>query len=98
MATQCASFGTAGGYVGSGLTTTNLAGHTLADLVLERDTELTRLPWVGRRVRKWEPEPLRWLGVQTMYALYRNADRREAANGLSKTSGLARLANKITGR
>ncbi|WP_111508961.1 NAD(P)/FAD-dependent oxidoreductase [Mycobacterium kyogaense] len=95
---RATGFGTAGGYVGSGLTTTNLAGHTLADLVLERDTELTRLPWVGRRVRKWEPEPLRWLGVQTMYALYRNADRREAANGLSKTSGLARLANKITGR
>jgi glycine/D-amino acid oxidase-like deaminating enzyme len=91
-------FGTAGGYVGSGLTTTNLAGHTLADLVLERDTELTRLPWVGRRVRKWEPEPLRWLGVQAMYALYRNADRREAASGLPKTSGLARLANRITGR
>lgn len=91
-------FGTAGGYVGSGLTTTNLAGHTLADLVLRRDTELTRLPWVGRRVRKWEPEPLRWLGVQAMYALYRTADRREAANGLPKTSALATLANKITGR
>jgi glycine/D-amino acid oxidase-like deaminating enzyme len=95
---RASGFGTAGGYVGSGLTTTNLAGHTLADLVLERDTELTRLPWVGRRVRKWEPEPLRWLGVQAMYALYRTADRREAARGLSTTSGLARLANKITGR
>jgi glycine/D-amino acid oxidase-like deaminating enzyme len=71
--------GTAGGYVGSGLTTTNLTGRTLADLVLRRDTELTRLPWVGRRVRPWEPEPLRWLGVQAMYTLYRAADRREAA-------------------
>ncbi|MDH6196888.1 glycine/D-amino acid oxidase-like deaminating enzyme [Mycobacterium frederiksbergense] len=90
--------GTAGGYVGSGLTTTNLAGHTLADLVLERDTDLIRLPWVGRRVRKWEPEPLRWLGVQAMYALYRTADRRESTNGLTRTSRLARVANKITGR
>ncbi len=90
--------GTAGGYVGSGLTTTNLAGHTLADLVLKRDTELTRLPWVGRRVRKWEPEPLRWLGVQAMYALYRTADRRESTHGLTGTSRLATLANKITGR
>lgn len=95
---RASGLGTAGGYVGSGLTTTNLAGHTLADLVLGRDTELTRLPWVGRRVRKWEPEPLRWLGVQAMYALYRTADRREATQGLAKTSGLARLANKITGR
>ena len=53
----------AGGYVGDGVGTTNLAGRTLRDLVLERDTELTRLPWVGHRSRSWEPEPLRWLGV-----------------------------------
>jgi glycine/D-amino acid oxidase-like deaminating enzyme len=90
--------GTAGGYVGSGLTTTNLAGRTLADLVLDRDTELTRLPWVSRRVRRWEPEPLRWLGVQTMYALYRTADRRESGKNLAKTSRIARIANMITGR
>lgn len=90
--------GTAGGYVGSGLTTTNLAGRTLADLVLRRDTELTRLPWVGRRVRKWEPEPLRWLGVRAMYTLYREADRREREHDLARTSPIARVANMITGR
>jgi glycine/D-amino acid oxidase-like deaminating enzyme len=90
--------GTAGGYVGSGLTTTNLAGRTLADLVLRRDTELTRLPWVGRRVRKWEPEPLRWLGVHAMYTLYREADRREREHDLARTSPIARVANMITGR
>jgi glycine/D-amino acid oxidase-like deaminating enzyme len=90
--------GTAGGYVGSGLTTTNLAGRTLADLVLERDTALTRLPWVGRHVRRWEPEPLRWLGVHSMYALYRMADRRETEKGLARTSRIARIANMITGR
>jgi glycine/D-amino acid oxidase-like deaminating enzyme len=90
--------GWAGGYVGSGLTTTNVAGRTLADLVLRRDTELARLPWVGRRVRQWEPEPLRWLGVQAMYALYRAADRREQTHDLATTSRLARVANAITGR
>lgn len=90
--------GTAGGYVGSGLTTTNLAGRTLADLVLRQDTELTRLPWVGRRVRRWEPEPLRWLGVQSMYVLYRMADRREGTRDLPTTSRIARIANMITGR
>ena len=37
----------AGGYVGDGVRTTNLAGRTLADLVLGRDTELTA-PAVGR--------------------------------------------------
>ena len=53
----------AGGYVGDGVGTTNLAGRTLADLLLGRDTELTRLCWVGHRSPRWEPEPLRWLGV-----------------------------------
>ena len=33
-----------------------------ADLVLGKDTEITRLPWVNRRVRVWEREPFRWLG------------------------------------
>lgn len=95
---ETTGLGTAGGYVGSGLTTTNLAGRTLADLVLRRDTPLVRLPWVGRHVRQWEPEPLRWLGVQAMYALYRAADRRENDKALAHTSRIARVANAITGR
>jgi len=86
----------AGGYVGDGVGTTNLAGRTLRDLVLGRDTELTRLPWTDRRVRRWEPEPLRWLGVKAMYGLYREADRREAS-GLRRPSRLARLGDLLTG-
>ncbi len=93
---RATGLGTAGGYVGSGLTTTNLAGRTLADLALGRDTDLTHLPWVDRRIRTWEPEPLRWLGVRAMYALYRTADRREAT--LPTTSRLAQLGNRLTGR
>lgn len=87
----------AGGYVGTGVAATNLAGRTLADLLLSRDTDLTRLPWVGHRVRRWEPEPLRWLGVHGLYAAYRAADRREAG-GRPTTSRLARVANVIAGR
>lgn len=89
--------GWAGGYVGLGVSTSNLSGRTLADLVLDRRTDLTALPWVNRRPRKWEPEPFRWLGVHAMYQLYRMADRREAASGGLKTSPLARLADLITG-
>ncbi|GII65878.1 FAD-dependent oxidoreductase [Sphaerisporangium krabiense] len=89
--------GWAGGYVGSGVTTTNLAGRTLRDLVLRRDTELTALPWVGRRVRQWEPEPLRWIGVQAIYTLFRAADRHENAR-MSRTSAYARIAELIAGR
>ena len=88
--------GWAGGYVGLGVSSSNLAGRTLADLVLRRETELTALPWVNRTVRKWEPEPFRWLGVHSMYQLYRIADEREFA-GLPRTSKLAAIADSITG-
>ena len=88
--------GWAGGYVGSGLTTTNLAGRTLRDLVLGDDTELTRLPWTGRQVRRWEPEPLRWLGVHGMYAAFHAADRREAGGALG-TSRIAKVAGRLVG-
>ena len=45
------------------MTTTNLAGRTLADLVTGTASDLTALPWVNHRSRRWEPEPFRWLGV-----------------------------------
>ena len=53
----------AGGYVGDGVTTSNLAGRTLADLILGNDSALTRLPWVNHHSPAWEPEPFRWIGV-----------------------------------
>ena len=77
-ATRLAS---AGGYVGEGVGASNLAGRTLADLVLERETERTRLPWVGRHPRRWEPEPLRWAMIRSVYELYRRADAAEARSG-----------------
>ncbi|KRC53466.1 MULTISPECIES: NAD(P)/FAD-dependent oxidoreductase [unclassified Nocardioides] len=89
--------GWAGGYVGTGVTATYLAGRTLADLVLAHDTELTRLPWVGHRTRRWEVEPLRWIAVQALYGAYRAADRAEA-RGRATTSPLARIADRISGR
>ena len=67
----------AGGYVGDGVSTTNLAGRTLRDLILGRDTELTRLPWVDHRSRKWEPEPLRWLGINAGLRAMTLADAEE---------------------
>ena len=88
--------GWAGGYVGVGVSTSNLAGRTLADLALGGETHLTRLPWVNRQVRRWEPEPLRWLGVRGMYALLNAADRQEESGG--PPSILARIGNRITGR
>ncbi|MDO8210316.1 FAD-dependent oxidoreductase [Conexibacter sp. CPCC 206217] len=94
---RASGLGIAGGYVGNGLSTTNLVGRTLTDLVLGRDSELTRLPWVGHTARRWEPEPLRWLGANLVYALYRTADRREASSDSPRTSVLAKAAQKLSG-
>jgi glycine/D-amino acid oxidase-like deaminating enzyme len=69
--------GWAGGYTGHGVAAANLAGRTLADLVLGVSSDLTALPWVGHRSRNWEPEPARWAGVHGLYALYRLADKLE---------------------
>ena len=94
---KATGLGAAGGYVGHGVTATNLAGRTLADLVLDRQTPRTDLPWVGHRSRNWEPEPLRWLGVRGLYVAYKVADWHES-RGREKTSPIARLADVITGR
>ena len=70
-----------GGYVGDGVGTSHLAGRTLADLLLGRDTERTRLPWVGHRSPRWEPEPLRWLGVNAGLKAMTAADVEERLTG-----------------
>jgi glycine/D-amino acid oxidase-like deaminating enzyme len=88
--------GWAGGYVGDGVSTTNLAGRTLADLVLGRETKLTALPWVGHQSRSWEPEPLRWLGANAGLRAMALADRAESRSG--NPSRAARLVNAMMGR
>ncbi|MGW2044885.1 NAD(P)/FAD-dependent oxidoreductase [Streptomyces sp. NPDC001858] len=100
---RATGLGWAGGYVGSGVATANLAARTLRDLVRQDAgeggrTELTELPWVGHQVRRWEPEPFRWLGVQGMYATYRAADRRETERHATGSSRLARIADRVAGR
>ena len=73
----------AGGYVGDGVATAHLAGRTLAALILDDDgdPDLVTLPWVGHRSRRWEPEPIRWLGVNAGRSAARLADRAEARSG-----------------
>jgi glycine/D-amino acid oxidase-like deaminating enzyme len=87
--------GWAGGYVGDGVSTTNLAGRTLADLILGRDTELVRLPWVDHRSRAWEPEPLRWLGINATLVATEAADRSERRSG--RPSRVARAVDRLLG-
>ncbi|MEP6843897.1 MAG: FAD-dependent oxidoreductase [Pseudolysinimonas sp.] len=79
----------AGGYVGDGLSTTNLAGRTLADLLTGADTELTRLPWVNHRSPSWEVEPLRFIGANAGMTAMAVADAEE------RTTGRASIAARI---
>jgi glycine/D-amino acid oxidase-like deaminating enzyme len=88
--------GFAGGYAGEGVAAANLAARTLRDLVLKRDTDLTRLPWVGNPARDWEPEPLRFIGARGIYTLYRLADRQERRS--ERESRIAAVADRIAGR
>ncbi|MBS2962842.1 FAD-dependent oxidoreductase [Actinocrinis puniceicyclus] len=77
---RAAKLAWAGGYVGDGVGASNLAGRTLARLL--RDTPddpgaLTALPWVGHRSRRWEVEPLRWLGANAGLRVMGSADAEE---------------------
>ncbi len=87
--------GTAGGYVGDGLSTTNLAGRTLADLVTGTDSELVRLPWVGHRSPQWEPEPLRFVGANLGTLAMGVADTEERLT--QRPSITARLMGPLVG-
>lgn len=84
----------AGGYVGDGVGTANLAGRTLADLVLGRDTDLTSMPWVNHRSRRWEPEPLRWIGINAGLLAMRLADWEERRR--DRPSVVARVMAPLT--
>jgi glycine/D-amino acid oxidase-like deaminating enzyme len=71
----------AGGLAGHGLVASSLCGRTLADLILERDTELASLPWVGHQSGRWEPEPARVVAQRMITGVLASADRVEDAGG-----------------
>jgi glycine/D-amino acid oxidase-like deaminating enzyme len=85
----------AGGYVGDGVATTNLAGRTLSDLIRGERTDLTALPWVDHRSPRWEPEPYRWLGINAAIWAMGSADRYETEKG--RPSKRATFVKKLIG-
>jgi glycine/D-amino acid oxidase-like deaminating enzyme len=85
----------AGGYVGDGVTLSYLAAKTLADLILEKDSELTKLPFANHTPPLWEPEPLRWLGVNSVVKLIGLADREEVFT--NRPSLIAKALSRVTG-
>lgn len=88
--------GWAGGYVGDGVGTSNLAGRTLASLIMQREHDsLLSLPWVDHRSRAWEPEPLRWAAAAAGLKATEMADAVESRTG--RTSLVGRLVDTLTG-
>lgn len=77
--------GGAYGYTGQGVGTSNLAGRVLADLIIDGSTPFQDLPMVGHRARRWEPEPLRWLGARYLQRSLARLDTRTARTGTPAT-------------
>ncbi|MDI2097483.1 FAD-binding oxidoreductase [Klugiella sp. YN-L-19] len=86
---------TAGGYVGDGVSTTNIAGRTLAALLTDAEDPLTRLPWVDHRSPRWEPEPWRFIGANGGLVATALADAEERLTG--RPSLIARAIAPLTG-
>jgi glycine/D-amino acid oxidase-like deaminating enzyme len=84
-----------GGYVGEGVAAANLAGRTIADLVVQPDSTLVSLPWVQHRSPNWEPEPLRWAAINGARRLAGWIDAQESLHG--RTPRLASVLDRIVG-
>jgi glycine/D-amino acid oxidase-like deaminating enzyme len=54
------------GTVGHGVSMTQLNGRTVADLILEKQSDLTDVFFVNRRTIPWPPEPLRNVAVKAI--------------------------------
>ena len=73
------------GYTGQGVTAARVAGRVLADLLTTGTTPLADLPMVGHRARRWEPEPLRWLGARVVQRGLQRVDERAERSGRAPT-------------
>lgn len=74
-------FGRLGGYAGDGVTMSYLAGKIMAAEVLDRKIELRKLHFVNQPIRNWEPEPIRYLAVNSLVQLSNLADLEESKSG-----------------
>jgi glycine/D-amino acid oxidase-like deaminating enzyme len=92
---QRTGIASARGYVGHGVSTTNLAGRTVADLILDRRTPLTELPLANHRSRNWEPEPFRWIGIRYTQNAMAGLDAKSEKSGKPPTGrSLAELIGR----
>jgi glycine/D-amino acid oxidase-like deaminating enzyme len=90
------NYGEMGGYAGDGVALSYLAAGAMADLILEKKTERTQLPFVQWKNPAWEPEPLRWLAVNGAIRLSGLSDKEERST--KRSSGIMKILSSITGQ
>jgi hypothetical protein len=74
----------------------HLAGRTVAAAIAGIDSPDLRLAFVNHRGRRWEPEPLRWIGVNTGLRLPVLADAIEARSG-RPAKRLGKIIDRLLG-
>lgn len=79
----------AGGYTGDGVVMSYVAANALADLIIDpqNETWTTHLPFVQHRSKRWEFEPLRWLGINAGLGAASWADRVESRHERESRAG-----------
>ena len=85
------------GYSGNGVAPSHLGGRILAGLVVGTDEPVTRLPLVNRRVRRFPPEPFRFVGARVLReAMIRREDAEEAGRSPNPIHrALSRLPRRL---
>ena len=74
---------TLGGYVGDGVAFSYVAANEVALSISARERATAPLPIVNHVSPRWEPEPLRWIGVNALLKLSSHADEVEKRTGKS---------------
>lgn len=81
------------GFAGQGVSTSNLAGRILSELLLGEVSPNNMLPIVNHTSRNWEIEPFRWLGARYVQTGLEKVDKKAETSG--KTPNGKTLAERL---
>jgi len=82
-----------GGYVGDGVAFSYVAAQEVAHSIIGTPHDHDPLPIVNHISRRWEPEPLRYVGINSILRLTERADESEKRTGRKN-----RLVNWLLGK
>lgn len=82
-----------GGYVGDGVAFSYIAANEVATSILCVEPDRRPLPFVNHVSPRWEPEPFRYIGINSILQLTERADKTEKRTGRKN-----RLVNWLLGK